>query len=161
MGLIPIHLHLRKLYGRFLLRGSSLPLNHIPHNIFIDNLTFKQRLHLKSPLIDMDNRYNKLLPSFSYFNEELNLGNWLIDFFSDQFYFHSYSSNIKDHIKNLDDITFKASSNPLSSIVVFNANIKNHVAMSILHIYSHNKPVIKTIHRVVNVITTKAKLFAI
>ena len=53
--LISIHLHLKKLYDRFLLRGSSLPSNHIiksilssngsykymPHNISINNLTPK------------------------------------------------------------------------------------------------------------------------
>ena len=55
LGLILIHLHLKKLYDKFLLRGSSLPSNyiitsilstnrsyeHIPHNISIDNLTLK------------------------------------------------------------------------------------------------------------------------
>ena len=30
-----------------------------------------------------------------------------------------------------------------------------------MHVHSHNKPVIKMIHKVVNVTTTKAKLFAI
>ena len=54
-GLIPIHFYLRKLYGRFLLRESSLSPNHIissilsfngsydhnPYNISIDNLTSK------------------------------------------------------------------------------------------------------------------------
>ena len=112
--LIPIHLYLRKLYRRFLLRGSSFSPNHIIssilssdrsydhilHNISINNLISKQRLRLKSSLIDTDNRYNKLLFSFSYFNEELNLENWLIDFFSDQFSFHSCLSNIKSHKKS-------------------------------------------------------------
>jgi len=77
------------LYGRFLLIESSLSSNYIissilssnrsynynSHNISIDNLTFKQRLYLRSSLIDIDNRYNELLFSFSFFNEELNLEN--------------------------------------------------------------------------------------
>ena len=94
-GLVPIYLHLKKLYNRFLLRGSSLLSNHIiisilstdgsykhiPYNIFIDNLTSKQRLCLNSPFINMDYRCNKLFPSFSAFNKEFNPGNQLIDFF--------------------------------------------------------------------------------
>ena len=52
-------------------------------------------------------------------------------------------------------------SNPSSSIVVSDASIKNHVAMSILHIHLYDRPVIKMIHKAVNITTTKAKLFAI
>ena len=162
-GLIPIHLHLKKLYSRYLLRGSSLPPNHIissilssdgsyehsPHNISIDNLIPKQRLHLKSPLINMDDRRNELFPSFSFFDEKFNPGNHLVDSFSDRFSFHLRSSNIKKHIKDLDDLTFRVLSNPSSSIVVSDASIKNHVATSILHIHSYDKLVIKTIHKVV------------
>ena len=55
----------------------------------------------------------------------------------------------------------RALSNPTSTIVVSDASIKNHIATSISHIHSFNKPVIKTIHRAINVTTTKAKLFAI
>jgi len=87
--LVPIHLHLKKLYDRFLLRGSSLSSNHIityilstdgsykhtPHNISINNLTPKQRLYLNSSLIDMDNRHNKLFLPFSAFDKEFNLEN--------------------------------------------------------------------------------------
>ena len=39
--------------------------------------------------------------------------------------------------------------------------IKNHVTTSIVHIHIHNCLVIKTIHRVVNIITTEAELFTI
>ena len=56
-GLVPIHLYLKKLYGRFLLWQSSLPSNHIihsilssdrlqeykSHNMSINHLTAKQR----------------------------------------------------------------------------------------------------------------------
>ena len=174
-SLIPIYLYLKKLYGRFLPRGSLLALNHIissilssnglqehnPHNISINNLTFKQRLHLKSILIDVNNSCNKNFLSFSVFNKEFSLGNYLIDSFSDQFSFHSHSLNVKKHIENLDDIAFRASSNSFSSIIISDTSIKNYVAMSILHIHSYDKPVIKTIHKVVNVTTTEAELFAI
>jgi len=129
-SLIPIHLYLKKLYSKFLLRGLLFPSNHIiksilssdrstghtSHSLSLDNLIPKQRLHLNSPLIDMDNSYNKLLPFFSFFDEEFDLGNWLIDSFPEWFLFHPCSSNIKNHIRNLDNITFRASSNPFSSI---------------------------------------------
>jgi len=117
---------------------------------------------LKSTLIDIDNSCNKLFPSFSVFNDkEFSPGSHLIDSFSDQFYFHPHSLNIKKHIKNLNNIVFRASSNPSFSIVISDASINNHVAMSILYIHSYNRPVIKTIHKAVNVTTTEAKLFAI
>ena len=174
-SLIPIHPHLKKLYSRFLLRGLSLPSNHIiksifssdrstghtSHSLSLDNLTSKQRLHLNSPLINMHNSHNELLPFFSFFDEEFDLGNWLFDSFSDQFSSYSHSSKIKNHIRNFNDITFRASFNLSSSIVISDASIKNHVVTSILHIHSYNKPVIKTIHWAVNIITTKAELFAI
>ena len=118
-------------------------------------------MHLKSPLINIDNRHNEFFPFFSFLNKEFNLGNCLINSFSDQFSFYLHSSNIKNHIKNLDDITFRALSNSFSSIVVSDTSIKNHVATSISHIHSYDKPVIKTIHKVVNVTTTEAKLFTI
>jgi len=121
----------------------------------------KQRLHLKSPLINVDNKHNKFFPLFSFFNKEFKPGNYLIDLFSDHFSFYPHSSNTKKHIEKLDDITLKASSNPSSTIVVSDTSIMNHVTTSISHIHSFNKPIIKTIHRVINIITTEAKLFAI
>ena len=93
-GLVPIHLHLRKIDGRFLLRK------------------------LKSPLIDVDNKYNEFFPSFSFFNKEFKPGNRLIDFFPDHFSFHFCSPNLKKHIEKLDEITFRMSPNPSLTIVV-------------------------------------------
>ena len=82
LGLIPIHLHIKKLYNCFYSRGFSLPHNHIiklilssdgfskhnPHSLSLNTLTSKQRLHLSSPLINMDNKKNKSLLSFDPFN---------------------------------------------------------------------------------------------
>ena len=175
LGLISIHLYLKKLYGRFHLRRSSLPSNHIirliintdrsnkhiTHCLSLNNLTPKQRSHLNSLLIDMNNRYNKFLPSFSPFNKEFSPRKKLIDFFSDHFSFCSHTQDIKSHLCNLDNITINTSSNLHSSIVISDASIRNNIAISILHIHSHDKPVIKTIHHTVNVITTVAKLFTI
>jgi len=130
---------------------------------------------LKSPLIDVDNKHNKFFPSFSFFNKEFKPENCFIDLFSDHFSFHSCSSNAKKHIKKLDDIALRALSNPSSTIVVSDASIKNHVitlishihsfknhvATSISHIYFFDKPIVKTIHRAINITMTEAKLSAI
>jgi len=173
--LVPIHLHLKKLYGQFLLCESSLPSNHIISNILssnrpqgrnhhissIDYLTVKQRLQLKSPLIDMDNKRNQFFLSFSFFNKEFKPGNRLIDLFSDRFSLHFCSSNTKKHIEKLDEIVLRALSNPSSTIVVSDTGIKNHIATSISHIHSYNKSVIKTMHRAINITTTEAELFVI
>jgi len=109
----------------------------------------------------VDNKCNKFSPSFYFLNEEFKPGNHLIDLFSDCFSFYSCSPNVKKHIEKLDDKVFRASSNLSSAIVVSDASIKNHITTLILHIHSFNKPVMKTIHGVVNVTMTEAKLFAI
>ena len=173
--LVSIHLHLKKLYGRFLLQQTSLLSNYITHSILssyrlqeqnchnasIDHLMAKQRIQLKLPLINVDNKCNKFFPSFSFFNEEFKLGNHLVDIFPDHFSFHSCLSNIKKHIKNLNEITFRVSSDPFSTIIVSDTSIKNQVATFISHIHSFNKPIIKTLHRAINITTVEAKLFAI
>ena len=121
----------------------------------------KQRLCLKSPLINVDNKHNKFFPSFSFFNKEFKLENHLTDLFPDHFSFHPHSPNAKKHIKKLNEIVLRALFNPTSTIIVSDTSIKNHITTLIFHIYFFNKPVIKTIHRTINVTTTKAKLFAI
>ena len=109
-GLIPIHLHLKKLYDRFLLRGFSLPLNHLIKSIIninqsynqakywlsINKLTSKQVFCLKSPLVDMDNRYNKFLSTFALLDKEFSSGNCLYDNFPDYFSFYPHPHNTKD-----------------------------------------------------------------
>ena len=121
----------------------------------------KQRLDLKFPLIDMDNKHNKFFSLFSFFNEEFKPENCLIDLFSDHFSFHPHSFNTKKYIKKLNDIALRISSNSSSTIIVFDASIKNHIAISISHIHSFNKSIVKTIYRTINITTTEAKLFAI
>jgi len=116
---------------------------------------------LKSPLIDINNKYNKFFSSFSFFNEEFKPENNLVDIFPDRFSFYSCLSNIQKHIKNLDEIIFRVLTDSFSTIIVSDASIKNQVATSILHIHSFNKPIIKTLHRAINITTAEAKLFTI
>ena len=46
------------------------------------------------------------------------------------------------------------------TIIASDASIKNNVAMSIAHIHTHDKPLVKTIHHTVNVTSTEVELFA-
>ena len=121
----------------------------------------KQRIQLKSLLIDIDKKHNKIFSSFCFFNKGFKPGNRIVDIFPDQFSFHPHLINVKKHMKNLDEVTFKVSSNPSSTIVVSDANIKNQVTTSISHIHSFDKPIIKTLYRAINITTAEAKLFAI
>ena len=50
---------------------------------------------------------------------------------------------------------------PSSTIVVSDASIKNQVATSISYIHSFDKPVIKTLHRAINITIAEAELFTI
>jgi len=109
----------------------------------------------------VDDKCNEFFPFFSFFNKEFNPGNHIVDIFPDYFSFHPCPLNIKKHIENLEEIMLWASSDPFSSIVLLDVNIKNQVATSILHIHSFNKPIVKTLHRAINITTAKAKLFAI
>ena len=174
-GLVPIYLHLKKLYRRFLLWQSSLPFNHMIHSILssdglqeyksyntsINHLIAKQRSWLKSPIINVDDKYNEFFPFFSFFNKEFNPGNCIVNIFPDCFSFHPRSLNIKKHIENLEEIMLRVSSDLFSSIVVSDASIKNQVTAFILHIHSFNKPIVKTLCRAINITIAEAELFAI
>jgi len=113
----------------------------------------------------MNNRCNEVFFSFSLFNYEFSPENRLIDIFPNCFSFHSLNrkskQDIKNYLQNLGNITIQVLSDSLSMIVVTNISIKNQVAISIAHIHSNNNLVIKTIHHVVNVMSTESKLFAI
>jgi len=75
--LIPIYLHLQKLYGYVLLWVHLLPQNHIinlllkpknpnsqeSHWLSLDNLVLKQQSSIKGPIVDMDKKSNKVFIS--------------------------------------------------------------------------------------------------
>jgi len=113
----------------------------------------------------MHNRFNEVFPSFDPFNKEFALKSWLIDTFSSCFSFYlstkQNDNKFKTHIQLLDDISLKSSLDPTITLIVSDVSIKNYVAISILHIYVHNKLVIKTLHHTMNVTTTEAELFTI
>jgi len=113
----------------------------------------------------MDNKFNKVFPSFSPFNYEFSPGNRLIDIFLNCFSFYlsnrSNNQDIESHLRCLDNINIQVLLDLHSAVVVSDTSIKNQVATFISHIHSHNKPVIETIHHMVRVTSTEAKLFAI
>ena len=178
-GLIPIYLHLQKLNGRFHLRAHSLSQNHIiksilemrssndieSHWLSLERLMPRQCAIIKGSIVDMDNRFNKVFLSFSLFNYEFLLGNRLIDIFSNHFSFHSLNKksnhNIKSYLLKLNSITLQALWDSYLVIVIIDVSIKNQVATLISHVHIYDRLVIKTIHHIVNIMSTEAKLFVI
>jgi len=178
-GLISIHLHIQKLNGRFQLRAHSLPSNHIirliletrpfinvnTHHLLLERLMLEQCLKIKGPMVDIDNRFNKIIPSFSLFDREFLLGNKLIDIFPNRFSFHSLDrkskNNIKSHLHNLENISLQSSSDPYIAIVVLDVSIKNNITTSIVYIHTHSSPVIKIIYHAINVTSTEVEIFAL
>ena len=135
------------------------------HYLSLERLTPRQQLLLKGPIVDANNRLNRVFPSFDPFSSEFSPGDRLIDVFSGCFSFHSMNrrseESIKAHICKLDEITFQASTNSKTAVVVSDTSIKNQVTTSIAYIYTYNSLVIKMIHHTTNITLTEAKLFAI
>ena len=178
-GLIPIYLYLQKLSGRFQLRTQSLPSNHIIklllesrysdtnncHYILLKNLTSQQWLKTKCSVINTNNKLNRIFPLFNSFSSEFSSRSRLINIFSSCFSFHSpiqiNKEGRKVHIHKLNKIIFQISTDSKIAVVVLDVSIKNQVATLIAHIHIHNNPIIKTLHYVINVTSTKAEFFAI
>ena len=178
-GLIPINLHLQKLSSRSQLWAYLLSHNHIlrslmdtssitpshQHTLSLSSLIRWQKGLIKGHLVDMDNCYNEVFPSFDLLNLEFSPGNRIIDSFSNCFSFHLFSKhsdqNIKSYIQQLDNLILESLDSPSNTLIVMDANIKNNIAISILHIHICNKPIIKTLHHVLNIMSSEAELFAI
>ena len=102
IGLISIYLHLQKLSGRYQIQTSALLSNHIIdtllerrytnnsslHCLSLENMTDKQRLKIKSSIVDVNNYLNRISSSFNSLNSEFSPGFRLINNFSSCFYFH-------------------------------------------------------------------------
>jgi len=65
------------------------------------------------------------------------------------------------HLHKLDKLILLVLVDPKTTIVVSDVSIKNQVAMFIAHIHIHNTLIIKTIHHVINITSTKAELLVI
>ena len=139
--------------------------NFLIHWFSLERLMPRQQLLLKGPIIDTNNRLNRVFPSFDSLSSEFSPSNRLIDIFASciSFYFtdRKNKENRKAHICKLNTIIFEAFSDSRTSIIVLDTSIKNQVAILIVHIHTHNSPVVKMIHYAVNVTLTEAELFAI
>ena len=94
-GLIPIHLHLQKLSGRNQLQLATFFHNHIikvlfkrshvpqshQYHLFLEFMMPKQKLNIKSCIVDANNYLNGVFLSFSSLNRELYLEQRLINIF--------------------------------------------------------------------------------
>ena len=58
-------------------------------------------------------------------------------------------------------MAIKSLSNFSHALIIMDASIKNNIATSISYVYIHNKLITKTLYYAVNIMSTKAKLFAI
>ena len=131
----------------------------------MEKLTDKQRLKVKSSIVDANNRLNGIFHSFDPFNNKFSSRNRLIDMFLSCFLFYlsdrKSAETRKTYLHKLDKIIFNTLTDPRMAIIISDVSIKNQVAISIAHIHVHDSPIIKTIHHAVNVTFTEAELFAI
>ena len=113
----------------------------------------------------MNNRINKVFPSFDSFSSEFSPRDRLIDVFSSCFSFHSTNRKSKDSIKayiyKLNKTTLQVSADSKSVVIVSDMSIKNQVTTLISYVHIHDSLVIKTIHHTINIMSTEAELFAI
>ena len=117
---------------------------------------------IKGHLVDTDNRFNRVFPSFSPLHSKLSLGLRIINNFSDCFSFNLYNKeNDKICLQQLNNMVIELSLSLFTAIVIIDASIKNDITTSISHMHIFNCPLTKTIHHVVFVTSTEAKLFAI
>ena len=128
-------------------------------------LTSYQCTLIKGYLVDIDNRFNKVFSSFVSLHSKFSPGNRVINNFSDQFPFNLFNKqkddNLKVHIQLLDNMVIKLSSIPSNVLIIMDTSVKYNIVMSISHMHIHNNPITKTLHYVVYVASTEAKLFAI
>jgi len=131
----------------------------------LDSLTQHQQEKIRGPIVDMDNRFNKVFPFFNPFNSEFSSGSRIIDNFSSHFSFYSFSKcsddNFISHTCMLDNLAIVLSKDLSCALIVTDASIKNNMATSITHIHICNKAIVKTLHHTVNITSTEAELFAI
>ena len=131
--------------------------------VLLDLLTRCQQEKIRDPIIDMDNRFNEVFPSFNPHNSEFSPSSKIIDTFSSHFSFHFFNKCGNDSLVScmyqLNNLAIVFSEDSLSTLIVMDTSIKCDVAMSIAHIHICNKHVVKTLYHTVNIASMEAKLF--
>ena len=77
--------------------GSNSLLNQ--HQLSLGALTQYQHELIKESLVDMDNHFNEVFPSFVSLHPEFSSGHRVIDILSSQFSFHLSSKYKDDNFK--------------------------------------------------------------
>ena len=148
-----------------LLLEVRTPLNNDLHHLYLNSLSPCQRMKIRNTVINIDDRFNEVFLVFDSLNREFSLGLRIIDSFTNHFSFHLFKKSSRESLKLysllLNNLAISSLLDFSYTLVVTDANIKNNLAMSITHIYIHNRDVIKIIYHAVNVLSTEAKLFVI
>ena len=135
------------------------------HSFLFSFFTSRQHAFIKSYLVDMNNRFNKVFSSFISLYSKFFPDNRVINNFSNCFSFNLFNkhknNNLKTHIQQFNNMVIKLSSIPSNTLIIMNISIKNNIAKSILYMYIHNNPITKTLHHMVYVTSIKAELFTI
>ena len=120
---------------------------------------------IKDLIVDMNNRFNEVSSFFDPHNSEFSSSTRIINTFSSCFSFYSFNkwsnNSLLSYSCQLDNLVIVSSKNPLYTLIVTNASIRNNVATSITYIHICDRPIVKTLHHIVNVTSMKAELFAI
>ena len=136
-----------------------------PYLLLLSLLTRHQHGLIKGHLVNMDNWFNEVFPSFDPLNLEFKPGDRIIDCFFNCFSFHLFSKSsdrlFKSWIQQLDNIAIKSSNTPLTALMVIDASVKNNITSSIAHMHVHNKPIVKMLHHTINIMSTEAEFFTI
>jgi len=102
-------------------------------------LTQKQNLWLKSPIVDINHCLNKVIPAFDNLNSELRLGHHLADLFLEQFSFNTVKQSDpkvrRAHLNKLNNIYLNVLNNTNTILIIVDAGVKNNVATTIAYIY--------------------------
>jgi len=129
-------------------------------------MTLKQRLKIKSSIIDSNNWLDSIFSVFDSLNNELTLGHRLMDIFPDWIFFHKVhyrnSKNYNFHLCDLNSITLKELLDNKAAIVIYNTSVKsNNVTTSVAHIHLYNNSIRKTVHHAINITSMKVGLVAL
>jgi len=135
------------------------------HPLLLNFLTRRQYGLIKGHLVNIDNCFNKVFPLFDPINPELFASHRIINTFSNHFLFQPFNKqvnhNITSQVQELDRIAIELLESPSTALVVLDASVKNNVATSIAHIHIRDRPITKTLHHALNIMSTEAKLVAI
>ena len=111
-SLTSINLHLQKIKDRLQLRAYSLSSSHIlcslmsscnksslhQHPLLLNSLTKRQHSLIKGYLVDINNYFNEVFPSFDPINPELFPGHRIINTFSNCFLFQPFNKQVNCNV---------------------------------------------------------------